>query len=93
MAYARSTDPLTSHEAAASVDNITETQQAILKALKRSGTDVDLVDRYRNLKGAPRASESGIRSRRSELARLGLVKHVGTTKLASGRTAKVWQVA
>lgn len=93
MPYARHTDPQTSHDAAASVTNLTATKQAILKALVRPGTDVDLVQRYKNLHGAPAASESGIRSRRAELALAGLVKPVGTARLASGRNAIVWAVA
>lgn len=94
MAYARKTDPTTSHMAAASVQDITATQEYILKALKRPATDVDLVERYNNLKTAPRASESGIRSRRAELVALGLVKDSGArVKLQSGRHAIVWQVA
>ena len=36
-------------------------------------------------------SSSGIRSRRAELARKGLVRQVGTTKTGSGRTAGVFE--
>lgn len=35
-------------------------------------------------------SSSGIRSRRAELTRKGLVQQVGTTKTGSGRTAGVY---
>lgn len=91
MPNARRTDPTTSHEAARSIDNITQTQDFILKALKRPATDVVLVERYRNLKRAPRASESGIRSRRAELVLRGLVKDTGLREvLPSGRRAIVW---
>jgi hypothetical protein len=94
MPHARLTDPQTSHEAAESVGNLTATKEAILKALARPGTDVDLVERYQNLRNAPRASESGIRSRRAELVRDGLVQDSGDrVRLASGRNAIVWQVA
>ena len=94
MAYARKTDPQTSHSAAKSVKDVTTTQAFILKALKRPATDVDLVERYNNLKNAPRASESGIRSRRAELVALGKVVDTGKrVKLESGRHAIVWQVA
>lgn len=94
MASARNTDPSTSHEAAQLVKNITETQEFILKALKRPATDVDLVERYRNYKKAPYASESGIRSRRAELVRQGLVVDTGKrARLDSGRNAIVWKVA
>lgn len=94
MAHARKTDPTTSHAAAASVKDITTTQEFILKALRRPRTDVALVEAYRNYKTAPQASESGIRSRRAELVALGKVVDTGNrVKLASGRHAIVWQVA
>jgi hypothetical protein len=43
--FARKSDPITSHEAANSVDEFkaTETQTAILKLLRHSMTDQDLV--------------------------------------------------
>lgn len=94
MPSARKTDPTTSHQAAGSVQNITATQEHILKALVRPGTDLDIVERYSNLKTSPRASESGIRSRRAELVAIGLVKDSGERKrLPSGRNAIVWSVA
>lgn len=94
MPFARKTDPTTSHEAAASVDNLTATKQAILKALNHPRTDVDLISAYHNLKGAPVASESGIRSRRAELVTAGLVVDTGARiKLPSGRHAIVWAKA
>ena len=92
-AFARATDRLTSHEAAASVNNITKTQQAILVLLRKKMTDEELIQAYlvrSSLGKAPRASVSGIRSRRSELARLGLVKEVGFKKTESNRNATVW---
>lgn len=94
MPKARRTDPLTSHEAAESVKDITKTQQFILKALRKPLTDVALVSVYRSYKHAPQASESGIRSRRAELVQAGRVVDTGDrVKLASGRKAIVWQVA
>ncbi len=94
MAHARKTDPTTSHAAAASVKDITTTQEFILMALTRPLTDVDLVTAYRAFKSAPPASESGIRSRRSELVALGKVVDTGDRqRLESGRHAIVWQVA
>jgi hypothetical protein len=91
MPHARKTDPHTSHEAAASVENITETQKFILKALVRPRTDGQLIEAYRKFKFAPQASESGIRSRRAELARDGLVEVVGEVRLPSGRRSRVWK--
>ena len=91
MAKARNTDPQTSHEAAESVSNISETQRAILNALVRPRTDVELIEVYRKIKSNPRASESGIRSRRAELVAAGLVIDTGSRiKLPSGRRAIVW---
>ena len=91
MARARNTDPLTSHLAGASVGDVTKTQEYILRALRRSRTDVELVEAYNSLKTAPRASESGIRSRRAELVRKGLVVDTGRrVRLDSGRYAIVW---
>lgn len=94
MAHARKTDPTTSHQAAASVKDVTSTQAFILKALRKPLTDVALVHAYRGYKTAPQASESGIRSRRAELVALGKVVDTGArVKLPSGRHAIVWQVA
>ena len=94
MPYARKTDPQTSHDAARSVGNITPTQKYILKVLERPRTDMELVEAYRNLKLAPRASESGIRSRRAELVNRGLVVDSGgRVKLPSGRWATIWRKA
>ena len=91
MPRARATDPKTSHDAAASVDNITATQEYVLKALRKPRADVELVEAYRRFKTAPRASESGIRSRRAELVDRGLVIDTGRrVKLDSGRYAIVW---
>jgi len=94
MPHARNTDPRTSHEAATSVKNLTLTQQAIVNLLASPMADEELVERYRlrtRAGLAPMASESGIRSRRHELAERGLVKAVGETKTASGRKALVWK--
>jgi hypothetical protein len=96
-AHARSTDPQTSHDAAKSVRKITGTQNTILLLLGIEGmTDVDLVSAYQKMnltspETAPRASESGIRSRRAELVARGLVQDSGDrVKLDSGRFATVW---
>ena len=95
MPNARTKDPATSREAAQSVtdETITLTQQFILKALKKPMTDEQLVIAFRKYKTAPFASESGIRSRRAELARRHLLMIVGEAKTASGRRAYVWKLA
>lgn len=91
MVKARATDPKTSHDAAVSVDNVTDTQRYVLSALRRPRADVELVEAYRKFKRAPRASESGIRSRRAELVDRGLVVDTGRRiRLDSGRFAIVW---
>jgi len=90
-AKARRTDPTTSHLAAESVDNITQTQAFVLRCLKRPRNDVELVNAYRAYKTAPMASESGIRTRRAELVDRGLVIDTGRrVRLSSGRYAIVW---
>ena len=95
---ARSTDPETSHQAAASVTNLTEKQDAVLDCLRTMGpsTDQMIQVRYANLFSfghAPRQSGSGLRTRRAELVRKGLVRDTGErVTLSSGRKAIVWEV-
>lgn len=93
MPNARKSDPYTSHEAAESVVEVTETQWAIYNLLKKRMTDQDLIGAYRalvSLGKAPMASESGIRSRRAELVELELVQAKGESKTWSGRKCLVW---
>ena len=91
---ARKSDPATSHEAGAQVKNLSETKQVILKILKRSKlTDSQIFMAYYSLAmtgKAPYASESGVRSRRSELVAEGLVEAVGFDKTVFGRRTTVW---
>jgi hypothetical protein len=97
-ALARTTDPTTSHAAAASIGqaSITATQQVILSLLFTKRGDEELTDRYYNLVSsgrAPNASPSGIRSRRAALVDAGLVEDTGDrVKTASGRQAIVWGI-
>lgn len=97
MPGARLTDPQTSHDAADSVKNITDTQRAILMILTWPKTDEELVDAFYQMadsNGWKQASPSGIRSRRAELVSQGLVVDSGErAKLSSGRSAIVWKVA
>jgi hypothetical protein len=93
MPYARITDPQTSHEAAASVLNLSATKQVILDLLKFPATDEELVNRYQSLARmgqAPTASPSGIRSRRHELEVQGRVRALDYSKSSTGRKAIVW---
>lgn len=94
-AFARTTDPITSHLAAASLDGIklTAIEKAILELLKIPMNDEDLVTTYQeamNLGLAPHSSPSGIRTRRNHLHMKGRVRVLGTNKTISGRTARVW---
>lgn len=102
MPYARLTDPTTSHDAAASVENVTATQKFILTLFSIMPlTDEDLVHIYQQQirmgadeRDVPRASESGIRSRRAELVKKGLIVDSGLRqRLTSGRNAIVWVTA
>jgi hypothetical protein len=90
MPHARTTDPETSHQAAQSVTNITPLKQEILQRLMTPMTDqllYELIDRTSDLV----VTESGVRSRRSELVQAGLVKDTGAReKLKTGRNAIVW---
>jgi predicted ArsR family transcriptional regulator len=97
-AHARNTDPTTSHAAARTVRR---TQSAriravILHLLRDHGpqTDAELADAYDSLPGGPGVSPSGLRTRRCELVRQGLVVDSGgRVRLESGRTAIVWELA
>ena len=92
MPHARHSDPETSHEAAKSIRLVSQTQAGILQALLTPGTDVEIIERYRKLSHAPKASDSGIRSRRAELVSRGIVKDSGRRAiLESGRKAIIWE--
>jgi hypothetical protein len=92
MPRARNTDPITSVLAAESVSEITATQEYVLRCLKKPRNDIALVEAYRAYKNAPRASESGIRSRRAELVEAGLVvASADRVKTPSGRWSVVWE--
>lgn len=89
-AVARNSDPETSHQAAASVVNLPERQQAVLDVLASLGamTHERLIRDYTGMK----QSVSGLRTRCSELVKQGRVRDTGRReKLASGRSAIVWE--
>lgn len=96
MPHARLTDPETSHEAADSVRNLTLTKKAIISIFEKYNalTDDHLQIAYRALVSggdAPRASESGIRSRRAELVAAGILEDSGhRIALEFGRSAILW---
>ena len=99
-AHTRNGMPETSFEAADSVTRITEKQEAILRVFKgvlSEATDEELIASYReeqqNWGLRVNQSDSGIRSRRSELVRLGLIIDSGKREtLSSGRKAIVWRL-
>jgi hypothetical protein len=90
MPVARKTDPLTSHEAAASVTErtVSETKRMILETLAlEPATDVAIFLAWPD----EAMSSSGLRTRRKELVDEGLVIDTGRREqLASGRWAIVW---
>lgn len=93
---ARKTDPQTSHQAARRVSNTKRVQDIILSILWARGpmTDPQIAEHYYNRVAdgsAPQVSESGLRSRRAELVKRGLVHATSEReKLDTGRTAIVW---
>lgn len=89
-ARARRNDRKTSHDAAASVSNISATQQIVWDAFAQYGAMADAA-LVLLLTGTP-LSPSGIRTRRAELVALGkLVDSGKTTTLPSGRQSTVWR--
>ena len=89
---ARSTDPDTSHAAAASIANVTDAQQTVLNLLSKHGplTDLELAFRHADDEAEP-ISPSGLRTRRAELTEQGLVVDTGERRLSpSGRSCVVW---
>lgn len=94
---ARNTDPVTSHEAAASISNRSSVYNAVLAMLEELGnaTDEELWRKYHEeiARGEqlPRVSPSGMRSRRNELVTMGFVRDTQRTRRTeSGRRAIVW---
>jgi len=96
-AHARMTDPRTSHDAAASVKRIRESQQYILGLFKRFGpmTDEQLAQKVaENPRDGLHLSPSGIRTRRHELEDLHLIADSGKFSLTkSNRKAIIWTAA
>lgn len=95
QAFARSTDPETSHEAAASIsaEHIRMSQKAVLGLLQTFGSMTHEQMVTRRYGAHPIQSPSGIRTRCRELVRMGLIRDSGARQmLATGRKAIVWEV-
>lgn len=92
---ARNSDPQTSWDAAASVDQVREKQTAVLRVLTQHGplTHEELVSTYYDAQlGLPMQSPSGIRTRCNELVKMGLVEWTGEKRvMTTGRKARVWR--
>jgi hypothetical protein len=95
MPHARLTDPETSQEAAKSVSKLTETYDLIIATFRKLGpmNDDQLLTAIR-ANSTRLLSDSGIRSRRSELASMGKLQDSGQRiKMQSGRLSIVWELA
>lgn len=95
QARARSTDPQTSHDAAASISNFTPVEKAILGLFRDFGKmhDEKMLTRFREFSTDIQASDSGIRSRRAELVGYGQLRDSGDrAKTKSGRDSIVWEI-
>ena len=99
-ARARTTDPTTSHEAAAGIDLIRSQMLVLTFAREYMGeyfTDKGLVSTYRRVVEAeeaqlPPLSDSRIRTARRELVDAGLIAFAGYTEPARGRRESIWKV-
>jgi len=91
-AFARTSDPATSHEAARSV-KVRQSQELVLGLLKM-GPATDEVLLNRAAARGVSISPSGLRTRRSELVGMSLVVDSGVrVTTGTGRKAIVWAVA
>ena len=97
MALARTLDPATSHQAAASIIDARPTMKTIMDILRHGAASDEVIAYVYNglveAGRAPLASPSGLRSRRAELVDLGMVEDSGIrTTLVTNRKAIVWQL-
>lgn len=103
VAHARNRDPRTSHDAAKTVtaSKTSRMRAAIAKLLHHYGpmTDEVLLRRYaelvsKNPTAGLNASDSSVRTRRSELVEMGIVRDSGRRDLtSSGSLATVWSLS
>lgn len=91
QAIARVTDPETSHDAAASVTDLTGKQKAVLDVLGIYGPMTDKEIYLALINENYWMSTSGARTRRQELVDIGQVEWTGLKKkLKSGRYSRIW---
>lgn len=88
MAVARKTDPHTSHEAADSVVEVTDTQWKIWSLLRKPMSDEALVSAFRARGWL--GTDSGIRSRRKDLVNMGVIVAKSYAVTRAGRKTIVW---
>lgn len=96
IAHARNSDPITSHDAAESVKDLTQLQSRIMVIFQMCWglTDEELIASYNRTYGlhSP-ATDSSIRSRRSELHHVGQIRDTAITrKTRAGGNSIVWDV-
>jgi len=95
-AKTRATAAKTSQKAAASVQRMTRKRQDVMATFRRFGalTDEQLVSVYSSMDDVTDQSDSGLRTRRNELVRMGLLADTGQTRpIRSGRQAILWGLA
>jgi hypothetical protein len=66
------------------------TQEYIIRVLDTGMTDDDLFNAYHREMFAPKQTHQGIRSRRAELVKMGLVQEVGTVISKHRRKTRLW---
>lgn len=90
----RHTDPRTSHDAEPTT-GLRERQAAVYRLVRDHGplSDERLVELYGSTPGLPRQSESGIRTRRHELALAGHLIRDSYGQTRAGNRCALWRVA
>lgn len=66
------------------------TQEFIIRVLDGEMSDEQLYKAYHKEIFAPKQTPQGIRSRRADLVKMGIVKEVGTAISSRGRKTRLW---
>jgi hypothetical protein len=93
VAKARATDPQTSHDAADSLGDLRESEREVYELFQTYGpmTDLQLVQ-YARMNDS-KQSDSGLRTRRSELVEARFIRDSGhTARTPRGQSATVWEL-